>query len=96
MVYDMNESASLYSATFHHAMMTSKWNEALSACRNNPSSLRKKFGLRRLVVGMVECEVLVDLLQLATNAPAGGCEAYFGVEPCEQESVASYAYNDRQ
>ena len=82
MTYNMTESATLWSATFHDAVVISEWNKALSACRTNPFPSRRKAGLRRLVVGMVECGALNDLLQLA-NAPAGencvqGGEADFG------------------
>ena len=70
MVYDMTESATLWSATFHHAMEISDWNKALSACRMNPLLARRKASFRRLVIGMVDSGALGDLLKLAA-VPVG-------------------------
>ena len=84
MVYDMTESATLWSAMFQHAMAISEWQKALIACRNNPLASRKKAGLRRLVVGMVESGALGDLLVLANPPMNTNCfqnvEVDFGAD----------------
>jgi len=78
MIHDMTESASLWSGTFQHAMAISDWTRALDSCKNNPFPSRRKVGMRRLIVGMVESGALGDLMKLADTKNVDSIENFVG------------------